>query len=83
MSNLISKGYRNYLRCENIRAILDWKYKPDYSFQSYYNSVFMKNYSNTFGDVENKQGDECPMCGYELEIFEGCYRCCNCGYCKS
>lgn len=30
----ISKGYRNYLRCEIINKIIDREYKVDYSYSS-------------------------------------------------
>jgi hypothetical protein len=83
----VSHGYRNYIRCENIKAILDCKYKAEYSYLSYYSSKNWKIWNEYY---ENR----CPICGHlgfisgytklgnKLEPFEGCYRCHICGYKK-
>jgi len=72
----VSHGYRNYIRCENIKAILDCKYKAEYSYMSFYSSKNWKIWNEYY---ENR----CPTCGYKLELYEGCYHCRECGYCKS
>lgn len=69
-------GYRNYLRCENIKAILDNSYKPDYRIDAYH----LSNLRDIYNDYYFYR---CIVCYNRLELFEGCYICRQCGYSKS
>jgi hypothetical protein len=74
-NRMLSRGYRNYLRYENIKALLDNKYKIDYSYSTYLYSCDLTNTWLNYYDNRCPRCDrlkfeiQCDECGYREELI--------------